>query len=175
MTSAQRARLVVALGVLNLVLATFALAVGFGAPRTEPGGLAVVPTPVVTPPSSASPAGPGPTPTTSTQPGSPGSATPTPSTQPSASLGPTVTPLPTGQVAVGPRAAIIAPGRRADEPADHQPHCEPDADSAAGRDTGAHAADHACADAPRHAATAEGHPEAEAGKGQGSAALSGCR
>ena len=41
MTSAQRARLVVALGVLNLVLAAFAFAVGIGAPEFPSGGIAV--------------------------------------------------------------------------------------------------------------------------------------
>src|SRR5690242_19068788 len=105
-TSVQRARLVVALGVLNLVLATFALAVGFGAPRTAPGEVAVIsPTPVVTVPPSTTPSGPTPTETTTSPPGSPGipTTTPAPSVQPSASVNPSVTPLPSGVVAIGPR------------------------------------------------------------------------
>lgn len=106
MTSAQRARLVVALGVLNLVLATFALAVGLGAPRTAPNEVAgASPTPIVTPGPSTSPSGPTPSPATIPPGGSPGTSTPPPSTQPSASVGPSVTPLPSGQVAIGPRAS----------------------------------------------------------------------
>ena len=50
MTTAQRARLVVALGVLNLVLATFALAVGIGAP-SEPSGEVAAATSAPSPPS----------------------------------------------------------------------------------------------------------------------------
>ncbi|HTG42112.1 MAG TPA: hypothetical protein VK697_10930, partial [Methylomirabilota bacterium] len=40
MTSAQRARLVLSLGVLNLVLASFALAVGIVGPRQPDQGIA---------------------------------------------------------------------------------------------------------------------------------------
>jgi hypothetical protein len=39
-TSAQRVRLVVALGILNLILASFAFAVGIGAPRQPEGQIA---------------------------------------------------------------------------------------------------------------------------------------
>ena len=52
MTSAQRARLVLALGVLNLVLASFALAVGVIGPRPPDQGVAVLDQ---SPPSSSAP------------------------------------------------------------------------------------------------------------------------
>jgi hypothetical protein len=95
MTSAQRARLVVALGVLNLVLATFALTVGIGVPRPSPDQIANVPSvPPVTLPT--------PLPSASTQP----VATPAPSgpTEPA-----TPAPQPTAvSPSVGP--ASPAPG-----------------------------------------------------------------
>jgi len=91
-TAAQRARLVVALGVLNLVLATFALAVGIGAPRQAPGDVAAVPSsPAATGEPSLGAVGPTPAssssavPTSSSpSPSAPGSPSSSPSIEPSA-------------------------------------------------------------------------------------------
>jgi hypothetical protein len=105
-TSAQRARLVVALGVLNLVLASLALAVGISAPTQPIPGVAAAPSstpagpvslpPVETPPPVRTPS---PGPTESAPPAPPPSATPeaTPTTEPS------VTPVPIGVVIVANR------------------------------------------------------------------------
>jgi hypothetical protein len=100
-TSAQRARLVLALGVLNLVLASFALAVGIVGPRQPDQGVAGVDR--SSPPSSfapsaeatqSSPVAIGPsTPGSSVVSGSPGPAS-TPSVEPSAIASPSVEPSP---------------------------------------------------------------------------------
>ena len=93
MTPSQRARLVVALGVLNLVLATLAFAVGIGAPRQPLGGIAAAPTaapsiaqaspPVASNPPSRSPAPTEPTPSPEVPPSvAPPSVQPTPSEVP---------------------------------------------------------------------------------------------
>ena len=91
-----------------------------------------------------------------------------------------------------PQGAVFTPGRRADERANDQPNCKPDADAAASRDSGAHCSRNARADAARNpgADTArypasnasphaeshtQGDPEGEARKGQGSASVSGRR
>ena len=113
-TSAQRARLVIALGVLNLVLATFALAVGFTAPRPPDRGIAgidqtpaasaPVATPLVTPTGGPSTPAPTESPVGTTSPTPPSSAEPTPSAVPSSE------PSPTGvMVAVNPSPAASAP------------------------------------------------------------------
>jgi hypothetical protein len=112
-TSTQRARLVVALGVLNLVLATFGLAVGIGSPRQPTGEFAAVsPSPVEVPGSvepGATPSGgvstPGPSegPTASSTPASP-------STEPSPS------PTPTG---------IVVAQRPSNPPASDRPVAAP--------------------------------------------------
>jgi hypothetical protein len=115
-TSAQRARLVVAMGLLNLILATVALTAGLIAPAQPDGGIAVgassQPSPSA-PGSSSEPAGASPStsgasasPTTPSASEStpPASSSPTPSSEPSASptesaptvaQGPTPTPAAT--------------------------------------------------------------------------------
>lgn len=103
MTTAQRARLVVALGVLNLVLATLAFAVGITAP-TPPTDIAVAPStpaPALTLPPAETPP-PVRTPEPSERPGptvTPPEATPTvgPTSEPS------TIPVPTGVVIVANR------------------------------------------------------------------------
>lgn len=106
-TTAQRARLVVALGALNLVLATFALAVGLNAPRVPDGVAIASPGPVGTPPvvqPSGSTPTVGPTPAPSQQ-GSPG-----PSPAPSPIATPSAVPSPSpGGVAVVDRPTPIPP------------------------------------------------------------------
>ena len=116
-TSAQRARLVVALGVLNLVLAAFAFAVGFGAPERPPDGIAVGPSsPGVVTPSAEGSSQPTETTEPSTAPPSQG-ASKEPSATPAESASPTPTPSgggiavrptpspPTGSPVVRPTAA----------------------------------------------------------------------
>jgi hypothetical protein len=102
-TSAQRARLVVALGVLNLVLATLAFAVGIGAPRPPLGGVAAAPTPA--PPSLAA-VSPSVEPVPTSAPAPTGPASSPTSAPPSVAL-PSVAPQPTeipiGGVAVAER------------------------------------------------------------------------
>ena len=103
MTSAQRARLVVALGVLNLVLASFAFAVGIGAPRLPDQGIAAVsaaPSPPLTPAPSIPP----------------GSATPPASEAPSAGPSqPLTSPQPSPQADPDRRARLDpGPDRRGD-------------------------------------------------------------
>lgn len=111
MTSTQRARLVVALGVLNLVLATFALAVGFGSPRQPNGGIiaAISPTPIVVPGSVA----PGATP------GGGGPGSPEPSEGPSASSSP-VSPSSEPGPSATPTGVVVAE-RPSNPPASERP------------------------------------------------------
>ena len=115
MTSAQRARLVLALGVLNLVLASFALAVGITGSRPTDLGVAGVdrsptmssPTasPAVTPGEHVSPSAP-------TSPGSstvPGSQAPGSSIEPSGEPSPSPSPAPSAIiVAIVPTPTPVA-------------------------------------------------------------------
>lgn len=112
MTSSQRARLVVAMGLLNLVLATIALTAGLVVPQPDlgiAGGTSPVPSIVAPSASSEPPAGspPAGSPTTPTPvPGSsesapPASASPSASIEPPASVAPSA--APSGPiVAIGP-------------------------------------------------------------------------
>lgn len=105
MTSAQRARLVVALGVLNLVLASLAFAFGISTPRPNPD-IAVVtsaPEPTTSAGTSASPAEPTqPTPSQGEPGGSAGpSATPSTPLLATPSLEATPIPIPLGVLIVG--------------------------------------------------------------------------
>jgi hypothetical protein len=103
-TSAQRARLVVALGVLNLVLASLAFAVGIGAPRLPAGEVAAVSlVPSAAAPSSLARGEPRPTPPLEP---SPSVARPleTPASPgPSATVEPSTIPVPTGAIIVAAR------------------------------------------------------------------------
>ena len=95
MTAAQRLRLVLALGVINLVLASVALGIGItGAPFATPGIAVVEPSPST--PSGAGSGGqsPSPNPTSPTIPeatGRPGGPGPLPSAEPTAQPTPTAT------------------------------------------------------------------------------------
>ena len=115
-TSAQRARLVVALGVLNLVLASLAFAVGIGAPRLPAGEVAVVSVvpSAAAPPSSLASGEPGstprvePSPSVSQRPETPASP------GPGATVEPSTIPVPTGAIIVAARpteAPTSAPAR----------------------------------------------------------------
>jgi hypothetical protein len=98
-TSAQRARLVVALGVLNLVLATVALAVGIGAPRVPGDGIAIAsPSTVETGASPLAPSESLPISSPGTFPSSSPSVSSAPSPSPSSSAEPA--PSPSGGIAV---------------------------------------------------------------------------
>ena len=149
-TASQRARLVVAMGLLNLVLATVALTAGLVAPaqpdRGIAGGASPVPS-VVAPggssqPPAASPStsGPGGTPTTSSPvPGAsgsapPASASPSPSIEPSSSatpsgpivaVGPTPTPTPTAPPVVNRTPSPTATPRSTATPRPTQPAATP--------------------------------------------------
>src|SRR4029079_16323190 len=110
-TSAQRVRLVVALGILNLIIASFAFAVGIGAPRQPEGQIAEAtsaPSPALTSANESPNLGtPGPTPPPSGEPTAP------PSLEPSACGGPVRDPRPDRR---GDRrgAPVRATGRGAD-------------------------------------------------------------
>ncbi|HET9519735.1 MAG TPA: hypothetical protein VFO73_01665 [Candidatus Limnocylindrales bacterium] len=114
-TAAQRARLVVALGLLNLVLATFAVAVGIsapsegdgiaGGPSNQPGSLEPTASPVLPP---------GPATSASPQPSVPIGPSALPSPSPAPSVFPTTEPSPTPTspgviVAVRPTPTPTAP------------------------------------------------------------------
>jgi len=96
-TSAQRARLVLALGVLNLVLASFALAVGItGSRPTDLGVAGVDRSPIVASPTGSPAVTPGEslTPSASTGPTSPGSSGVPGSQAPGSSVPPSAEPSP---------------------------------------------------------------------------------
>ncbi|HEX5015417.1 MAG TPA: hypothetical protein VFV72_14825 [Candidatus Limnocylindrales bacterium] len=109
MTSAQRARLVVALGVLNLVLATLAFAVGVTAPEPTPN-IAVAssaPSPAATPSTSLPEPSARPSNAPSQRPG----ATSSPLETPEATASPEATPIdvPIGVVIVAERTPTAPP------------------------------------------------------------------
>ena len=106
MTSAQRARLVVALGVLNLVLATLAFAVGITVPELPPDGVAVIPSPTAPAPVSLPPVEPPPSPQQTPEPTTPQQTpepTPTQTATSTALAEPSAIPVPTGVVIVAAR------------------------------------------------------------------------
>jgi hypothetical protein len=100
-TSAQRARLVVALGVLNLVLASLAFAVGITAPTQPTDGVAAAPSTAPSPVSLPPPI--------ETQTPPPSRSTPGP-TQPTSTPAPTPTPTPTATPPVEPSAIPVPTG-----------------------------------------------------------------
>jgi hypothetical protein len=102
-TSAQRARLVVALGVLNLVLATLALAVGISTPLQPLPGIAAVPSSTPAAPVSLPPVGTLP-PLRTPAPEPPGpSSTPPATPEATPTSEPSAIPIPTGVVIVADR------------------------------------------------------------------------
>ena len=109
MTTAQRARLVVAMGLLNLILATVALTAGAVLPTAPDGGIAVA---------SSTPGSPS-TPPAST---SPSSSEPAPTATPTGPSGPEVTPVPSTPASAPPPSStpsgpIVAEGPTPTPPA----------------------------------------------------------
>jgi hypothetical protein len=109
-TAAQRLRLVLTLGVINLVLASVALGIGItGTPGPTPGIAVVEPTPGSAGPPGASPTAPGTErtpapPTPSSRPGGPG---PEPSSEPGG--GPTPSAEPSPSPAIEPSPSPVPP------------------------------------------------------------------
>ena len=115
MTTAQRARLVVAMGLLNLILATVALTAGFVSPPRPPDGIALgSPVPTTAPGSSAAaPSATAPTPgETPAGSGEPAPSAATPSVEPSAVTTPSSRPPDAGPVV----AVIPTPAPTAAQP-----------------------------------------------------------